>query len=49
MRVFPDLKDFIERTAVNFYVDMSGGKFNFSDICALRVAKEHPNQFFKAS
>jgi hypothetical protein len=50
MRVFLDLKDLIEQTAVNFSVDMSGGKFNFNHICVLRVAKEHPNQFFfKAS
>jgi len=46
MRDFLDHKDITEQTAVYFTVDMSGKKFNFNDICVLRVATEPPNQFF---
>ena len=46
MRVLLDHKGITEQTDVNFTVDMSGEKFDFNDICVLRVAKENPNWFF---
>lgn len=46
MTVFLDLKGITVQTAVNFTVDVSGEKFNSNDISVLKVAKEHPNQFF---
>jgi hypothetical protein len=44
--IFLDLKGITVQTAVNFTVDVSGEKFNSSDISVHKVAKEHPNQFF---
>lgn len=43
---FFDLKDIIDTTATNFNVNTRGEKFNFNDICVLRVEKENPGIFF---
>jgi hypothetical protein len=42
---FLDLKEITEQTAVNVTVYLSGEKFIFIDICVLRVAKGHHNEF----
>ena len=43
---FFDIKAFTEQVATNFNVDTSGKKFNFNDICTIKVEKQHPNKFF---
>lgn len=43
---FFDIKDLTEQVATNFNMDESGEKFNFHDICMIKVKKQHPNKFF---
>lgn len=47
---FLDIKKLTDETSVNFNIDKDGKKFNFNDICVIKVEKTNPYEFlFKTS